>query len=33
MQNAILYYENIEAEENKNFKTTIAKNVHKAEIL
>jgi len=25
--------ENIEAEENKNFKTTIAKNVHKAEIL
>ena len=33
MQNAIHSYENIEAEENKKFKTAIAKNVHKAEIL
>ena len=33
MQNAMLYIENIEAEENKNFKTTIAKNVHKTERL
>ena len=33
MQNTIHSYENIEAEENKNFKNTIAKNLHKAEIL
>ena len=33
MQNAVHSYENTEAKENKNFKNTIAKNVHKAEIL